>query len=678
MVSHTYRAAGNYTVTCTVYEPSSGKSDVATYALTVDASDQYFPTTDTIFVDPDSDWINAPIGATTSTTFDAAVAAVKGQDITPKRIILNRGKTFSFSGSNLGSNNSGNRVPILHIVAGSGGGANPIVNCTGGFSWDDNQTTGTGSDKDLVFQDIDFYGGWNPVTETGTKIDFLAVYGYSPNLTLIDGCRLDAFNVDTYITSGTTTAHRVVVLNDSTLTNWRDYAAQEGGCTAYALIGSSVIQNPDALAGGPKDGTHNEHSPFRQGTGDRMIIDASEVYSLSGWPASYWINYDAETSAFTKGLTLTGGTSGATATISAVRDDGTTGKLSLDEVSTLFIDNETITDSATGSATANGPSQSFQAIQPCVRFNASGQEGAKGSFQRSMFEGGTDVVTLGVQDGSTPAAVNFIMEKCTIVGSHITRSGLKIPQGGVTCRNNIFIQPDAKVLAGSQNPEYFVSNLNDGGDATNTASPVEIYNNTFVDLMSDANYTTIKLAKISENGARWTNYVDQNNILHQPNTTTGTTTYAPLADSTSLWFPYSNGYQDYLHATTKIYSAGSPDYVIDYDAETGTFTSGLVLTGGTSGATARILSILDDGTTGKLYLKELSGAFTDNETITDSSTGSATANGPSRDAAQICTYAPLTGSAALNPGLTGEIAYDDFYGTVRPSAKDRGAIQVST
>ena len=61
--------------------------------------------------------------------------------------------------------------------------------------------------------------------------------------------------------------------------------------------------------------------------------------------------------------------------------------------------------------------------------------------------------------------------------------------------------------------------------------------------------------------------------------------------------------------------------ILNYDAQSGNFTAGLVLTGGTSGATAIIVNDADSGTTGKLTLKDIVGHFQDNETITDSSTG---------------------------------------------------------
>jgi len=68
---------------------------------------------------------------------------------------------------------------------------------------------------------------------------------------------------------------------------------------------------------------------------------------------------------------------------------------------------------------------------------------------------------------------------------------------------------------------------------------------------------------------------------------------------------------------------------LDYDAATAAFTEGETLTGGTSGATATIYRIVDNGDdTGTLYLTGITGGpFQDDETITDGEGGGATANG---------------------------------------------------
>lgn len=62
---------------------------------------------------------------------------------------------------------------------------------------------------------------------------------------------------------------------------------------------------------------------------------------------------------------------------------------------------------------------------------------------------------------------------------------------------------------------------------------------------------------------------------------------------------------------------------LSYDAQTAPFTAGATLTGGTSGATATIYKVLP----GYLYLYDVSGAFQDNEALTDTAGGAATADG---------------------------------------------------
>lgn len=81
-----------------------------------------------------------------------------------------------------------------------------------------------------------------------------------------------------------------------------------------------------------------------------------------------------------------------------------------------------------------------------------------------------------------------------------------------------------------------------------------------------------------------------------------------------------------------------PGSSLAYDAQTANFTAGTIVTGQSSGATARIQADSDSGTTGTLTLIDISGAFVDNETITDTSGGSAIVNGT------------LTGSGAALDG----------------------------
>lgn len=103
---------------------------------------------------------------------------------------------------------------------------------------------------------------------------------------------------------------------------------------------------------------------------------------------------------------------------------------------------------------------------------------------------------------------------------------------------------------------------------------------------------------------------------------------------------------------------------LPFDAKTGNFTAGLVVTGGTSGATATIVAVDDNGTTGTLIVKGISGTFQNDETITDSSTGSATSNIPSGVAAHDTSLTKLFSGLAVAP----------YYGpTITTTASGTGA-----
>ncbi len=97
-------------------------------------------------------------------------------------------------------------------------------------------------------------------------------------------------------------------------------------------------------------------------------------------------------------------------------------------------------------------------------------------------------------------------------------------------------------------------------------------------------------------------------------------------------------------------SFANSDQVLKYDGQTGAFTSGLVVTGGTSGATGTIVEILDnDGVSGSLILSGVALTFQDNEAITDSSTGAAVANEANASAGYIAHPTDLIKPLSISP-----------------------------
>ena len=90
------------------------------------------------------------------------------------------------------------------------------------------------------------------------------------------------------------------------------------------------------------------------------------------------------------------------------------------------------------------------------------------------------------------------------------------------------------------------------------------------------------------------------------------------------------GYGEYFYSSNGAEKVGvfhASAQFLNYDAETTPFTTGQVLTGGTSSATGKMVATIDNGTAGTVLIQPLTGTFQDNETITDPLGGSATSDG---------------------------------------------------
>ena len=85
-----------------------------------------------------------------------------------------------------------------------------------------------------------------------------------------------------------------------------------------------------------------------------------------------------------------------------------------------------------------------------------------------------------------------------------------------------------------------------------------------------------------------------------------------------------------VHYQSRVTSfhARRPGATLNFDNQTANFTLGQVITGQTSGATARVIAQTDSGTTGNLTIRQIIGDFDDNEIVTDPLGGSAQVNGP--------------------------------------------------
>jgi hypothetical protein len=273
LVSHTYRTAGNYTVSCLVVEPSSGKSTVASINITVGNPEASFGGVNTIFVDTTGAGAGAPAGALITTSLAAAYATASGQDATPKRIMLKRGQTFSFAGANLAF------VPTLHIVAEPGAGAKPIVTMGGQIVWTNG--SGSGLPKDFVAQGIDWRGPYDSSTSAGTRFPLFQILQNPPETALFDQCDMSGFQ-QALVTEDIdgTGRNAVLIANDNHITNWHSYAIY-GAYGKIVITGNRLAAPQNALSGNGPDGVQG--GPIRLPLPTHTVIHSNDLFSNGGW-----------------------------------------------------------------------------------------------------------------------------------------------------------------------------------------------------------------------------------------------------------------------------------------------------------------------------------------------------------------------------------------------------------
>lgn len=149
-------------------------------------------------------------------------------------------------------------------------------------------------------------------------------------------------------------------------------------------------------------------------------------------------------------------------------------------------------------------------------------------------------------------------------------------------------------------------------------------------------------------------------------TSASETLIGTVAGSNAVWAEYYNNYI-YIFGTgasKNDVSRVGPLNTLPYDGQTGNFTAGLTVTGGSSGATAIIIADVDGGATGTLTLSNINGLFIDNETITDTSTGSAAVN---RTFASLITDGVWTGATLGSQTALTNTKYPAIRGVTLPN-----------
>ena len=115
-------------------------------------------------------------------------------------------------------------------------------------------------------------------------------------------------------------------------------------------------------------------------------------------------------------------------------------------------------------------------------------------------------------------------------------------------------------------------------------------------------------------------------------------TYNVLTGTSAYALPTTAKDEKGIYAGLFETTTGSIYQIQKYDTQTGAFTVGLTITGGTSGATG----VISEDNSTFLVLKSTTGSFEDNEIITDTSTGSATTNESTQGYSRTDTHVQIT------------------------------------
>jgi len=319
-----------------------------------------------------------------------------------------------------------------------------------------------------------------------------------------------------------------------------------------------------------------------------VTISGEYIYVSGGQSIVTSLSYDGQPVALDTGSSgnLVGVTSGESAPIYAVDDSGATGNFDVQVLDPSnppsYTNNEVIYDDVSlwGRALANGATSA-------IKLEFDGQvTNFVDTSSIGVFSDETDYSTLdmtAVITSHTDAGATGVLTLQSVVGDDTSLDGSKIcVRQGVAVANGANFK---KLNFDGQTSNFSVSDVVSVFTTVTDYSTIEMTGT--VTAQTDAGATgTLSFASI-----------------------TGGT---PPIDGLSLCVR-----QGVAVANGVVYKE------LAYDNQTGNFTVGQTITGGTSGATAVIYADTDSGTTGVLKLTNIVGIFQDNEVITDPITGSA-------------------------------------------------------
>jgi hypothetical protein len=310
--------------------------------------------------------------------------------------------------------------------------------------------------RDVVFQGIAFRGPWDSTTETGRHAVGFATEQENDRAVVLDDCTFSGFGLSVFVIDEWDQRFAsMFVLHNCDVTNWGDYGA---------YFGTNADQFIAFLGTAIHQDTH-----AMMGGGGRKAADRNQHGPIR------------------------------------LANGGHTHI----SVCDLF--------SRNGWSDAGG----VAADQPCLRWasSAAQQSEARSScnLERSALEGGFLLVSIDNAGSGGPSyGTNFVMDKCLLVGSARTFMGVLIQYTGVTLRNSIMVRPRTAMISNRWRGWVIRADVPDDIGAPN--DPVEVYGNTMVNLLDDAQRGPADLV-LDKDIEGFERFSFENNVAFAPNAT---------------------------------------------------------------------------------------------------------------------------------------------------------------
>lgn len=617
-VSFLFNDPGTYTIDLWAVD-KEGTVGIAETTVVVADPDAVYPGTRTVCFSTGGSWAGEKPGCQRITSLTALQSAINNANA-PLRVLFRRGQVIP--NVELVVTNG-----LLGYVGAWGTGTRPALRP----AHEENMIRFTGSTSmtEFTVTDVDFRGDWRSDSEVGLP-DISPFNFISSNVDCFYTIANNSFDGFTAIWLGTGTDHPAkMIFANNQVTNWRDYGlfihnSLDDG-SRMAVIGCKIAQHVDALNGGAKNGLYNTHGPIRTADSANFYIAITDLFSRTGWSAL-------------------------------------------------------------------GPDR---ADQPCLRYNHLGTVGRAFNMDRCVCEGGFNLLSFSGQNNNTAENPgNFVIDKALLIGTaKSAMSFVACEFGGLTVRNTLGIMPNVPIyhgLAWSGGVRYSLHNPN----SLNLATDQQIYSTSFLSLRNAANDDNQNW-RMETGAAIFDTVTVENNVLHGPNLDNPTTDQAPVSTAATI-SGVSPRYRGVLYnfeheegnLNAAVSSGGS--FTLPYPAGTNqsywqsnqaTDTRHTLIVGNASFYAAR---------------GEFSVTYQANNIRITNSSGATWGNNAtwrlrldrtSRLPALDANYANPTsalpvpvvqsgsnGFRTANPAL-GFVAYDDFFGTPRPTNPSYGAIE---